>query len=169
MQNLKYISTLIATIYLLGCAPSPVTDDFPEEDPNSDLVYVEKPAECPVSISEYRGFKHADSTISVTYTLRNLTDVRILSVTVRTYVTSHPIFENVWEVAREAKYSDTTLQTAYFTARNEQRLDYTLTGIRSDEGSNFFFEVLDVKFYEDSLVKSSGWYQYETITVGGQQ
>ncbi|HTL80760.1 MAG TPA: hypothetical protein VL651_03590 [Bacteroidia bacterium] len=159
--------TCTTTYCLLGCSPSSITDEVQNEDINQ-AIYKE-PAVCPVRIDQYRGYRNQDSTLSVDYSLHNLTNTRIMSVTIRTYVTKDFILDNVWKVASESAFSDTTLATKYFTEMNDQHLHYELPGIGKTEGTSFFFEVRDVTFFGDSLIKGSGWFQYETIKTGGGQ
>jgi|GEM_PF-6990258 hypothetical protein len=153
-----------------ACAPSSITDEYQSggQTPIQE-IYPEESVACPVAIVDFHGYENSDSSIKVSYTLRNLTDSPIEAVTVRTYVTTRYIFENVWEVAREAKHSDTTFRTGNFTKINDRRLDYMINGIKSSAGKNFFFEILNVTFRSDSVVEGYNWFQYETVTVGGER
>lgn len=160
-----------AALWIPGCAPSSVTDRFGgEEDGGGDKVYYEEPAVCPVSITNHRGTLHTDSTVSVSYNIRNLTEARIMKVTVRTYFTDKLLVDNIATVAWESEYSDTTIDRMYLTDANELSVSYTPSGIKKNSGNYFFFEVRDVTFFPDSLVKGSGWFYHDgTVTLGGGQ
>lgn len=162
---------LATTIYLPGCAPSSITDEFQDEQPRDvNEVNYEEPPACPVSISGMQGYYNPDSTVRVSYTIGNLTDERIMSVKVRTHITNDYLMENPGATARESAHSDTTIQCSYFKRGNAQSVEYTPSGIPKNSGKCFFFEVVEVKFYEDSLVTGRGWYHYDgEVTLGGQQ